>query len=81
MLELITILAVWKATEALISYDGPFNLFMRFRRRTNFTCFFCLSFWIALPFALILSQDWTLFIYWFGLSGGASLINELDDLI
>jgi hypothetical protein len=38
-------------------------------------CFFCLSLWIAVPFALLLGTGWiTRIVTWLALSGAASII-------
>jgi len=59
------ILSVWRITHLLSGEDGPWNLFVRLRQRLGdgfwgslLVCFYCLSLWIAVPFALWLGADW-----------------------
>jgi hypothetical protein len=43
-------------------------------------CFYCLSFWIAVPFALLLGQDWqNRALLWLAFSAGASLLERATD--
>lgn len=78
MIEFLAILSVWKLTEALVSYDGPLKMFKALKRLVGGSlCFFCLSVWVAFPLAMYLSTDLNFFIYLLGLSGGASIINEM----
>ncbi len=51
-------LAVWRITHLLSSEDGPWRLVFRFRQKLRgtawaelFNCFYCLSVWVAAPFA------------------------------
>ena len=60
------ILSVWRITHLLYGEDGPWNLFVLLRRRLGdgfwgelLDCFYCLSLWIAVPFAFLLGADWT----------------------
>jgi uncharacterized protein DUF1360 len=59
------ILSVWRITHLLYGEDGPADLFVRLRRLAGHSlfgqlldCFYCLSVWIALPFALWLGRGW-----------------------
>ena len=59
------ILSVWRVTHLLYGEDGPADLFVRFRRFAGdsivgqlLDCFYCLSVWIAVPFALWLGGTW-----------------------
>lgn len=57
-------LAVWRVTHWLSLEDGPWNLAAALRGaagpRLNgvLSCFYCLSLWIACPFALFLGDSW-----------------------
>ena len=74
-------LAVWRLTHLIALEDGPFDVCVRFRRavRTKlFTCFFCLSVWIAAPFALYVAEAWLeRLVTWWALSGMAVLLQKL----
>lgn len=59
------ILSVWRMTHLLYGEDGPWDLFVRLRQRagTGFwgellDCFYCLSLWVAVPFAFLLGEEW-----------------------
>jgi hypothetical protein len=58
------ILSVWRITHLLYGEDGPWDLFVHLRRRAGdgfwgklLDCFYCLSVWVAVPFALVLGAD------------------------
>ena len=78
------ILAVWRITHLLEAEDGPWDMLARFRLWVGngswgrlFDCFYCLSIWIALPFALSLGE--TLkekMLLWPAISGGAALLQR-----
>jgi hypothetical protein len=81
----VSLLAVWRATHLLHAESGPWDAIGALRRGAArvgagavFDCFYCLSLWVALPFAAIASDDWihgaTL---WLALSGGAILAHRL----
>jgi hypothetical protein len=78
------ILAVWRATHLLNAEDGPADLLVRFRRLAGagfwgklLDCFYCLSLWIAVPFALWLGEDAKeRFLLWLGFSAGAILLER-----
>lgn len=77
-------LACWRLTHLLASEDGPGMVVLRVRRLLGdsamgraMDCFYCLSFWMAAPAALLLAQDlagWVL--SWLALSGAACLIER-----
>jgi len=58
----IGILIVWRITHLFYGEDGPWNLMLRLRRLAGegfwgqlLDCFYCLSLWIAAPFAFLFS--------------------------
>ena len=60
---LLGTLAVWRITHLLQAEDGPWDVVVHLRRRagTGFwgqllDCFYCLSVWIAAPFAVYLGE-------------------------
>ncbi len=79
------ILAVWRITHLLNAEDGPWDLFVRFRRLFGqgflgslLDCFYCLSLWVAAPFAYGLGNDWEeRLLLWPALSAGAILAERL----
>ena len=82
---ILGILSVWRVTHLLYGEDGPGDLFVRLRRlagRSFFgallDCFYCLSVWVAVPFALLLSRWWgERGLLVLALSAGAILLERL----
>jgi hypothetical protein len=80
-------LAVWRVTHLVAAEDGPFKLFARMRETvgqgfwgTLLDCFYCLSIWIALPFAVLMGGSrWQKFLLWPSLSAAAILLNRLAE--
>lgn len=81
MIELLTILAVWRVTSLLYQEDGPYKIFEKIRETSKgaFECFWCLSLWVSIPFALALHFDTMFIIYWLAYSAGAILIESAID--
>ena len=83
---LLATLAVWRISHMLSLEDGPWRAFQRFRSKLEYrvlgqlvTCFYCLSIWVALPFAWFLKGDVAeTFVGWMALSGGAILLERLS---
>ena len=79
---LICILATWRLGHLLAEEDGPWDIIIRIRKQlgqgffgTLLDCFYCLSIWIAIPFAVWMSNEWiTGIIYWLAISGGACIL-------
>ncbi len=84
---LLGVLAVWRITHLLQAEDGPWDVVVYLRRRVGagfwgqlLDCFYCLSVWIAAPFALYLGE--TLgqrILLWLALSAGAILLERVTD--
>lgn len=78
----IAVLATWRVAHLLAREDGPFDLIVRLRARAGesvfgqlMDCPYCLSLWVAAPFAFLLGNTalaWC--AAWLAISGGASLI-------
>lgn len=77
--------AVWRVVHLLNAEDGPFDLLLKLRRLAGvgfwgglLDCFYCLSVWIAVPFAWFLGQRWSeRLLLWPALSGAAILLERL----
>lgn len=74
-------LSVWRVTHLLHAEDGPWKLLVRLRNLLGgrlFRCFYCLSLWVAAPFAWVLeSSDAKRFVLlWLSLSAAAILIER-----
>jgi hypothetical protein len=81
----ILVLCVWRLTHLLQAEDGPWNVIVRIRSVMGngfwgklMDCFYCLSLWIAAPFACVFASDWKeCLLFWPALSAGAILIERL----
>lgn len=80
----LCVLAVWRITHLLQAEDGPWDLVVRLRRAAGrgfwgrlLDCFYCLSLWIAAPFAIGSGGDVAqILLLWLALSGAAILIER-----
>src|SRR5215813_12454646 len=78
-------LAVWRITHLLNAEDGPWQKVARLRRKAGagfwgelLDCFYCLSLWVAAPFAYFLSTAWReRAMLWLALSAGAILLQRI----
>jgi hypothetical protein len=81
---IVGVLGVWRITHLLNAEDGPWNLLVRFRRFLGkgffgdlLDCFYCLSLWIAIPFAWVIGQSWKeRLLLWPAVSGAAILLHR-----
>ena len=81
---IVGILGVWRVTHLLHAEDGPWDVVVRLRRRAGsgfwgglLDCFYCLSLWVAAPFAWSLGDDARMMILlWPALSGAAILLER-----
>lgn len=79
------ILGVWRLTHLLSAEDGPGDAVARIRHWAGYgfwgsllDCFYCLSLWIAVPFACLLGADWREnLLLWPALSGAAILLERM----
>ncbi|MDO8636358.1 MAG: DUF1360 domain-containing protein [Dehalococcoidia bacterium] len=84
---LLGILGVWRVVHLLYAEDGPWDLFVRLRQLAGesfwgklLDCFYCLSIWIAVPFALLLGDDWKQrLLLWPAISAGAILLERVTN--
>ena len=82
----VAVLAIWRLSHLIAHEDGPFDAITRVRGRVGdgfwgslMDCAYCLSLWLAIPFAVWLALDWHLLplpaiALWLALSGGSSVI-------
>jgi Protein of unknown function (DUF1360) len=77
-------LVTWRVTYLLHAEDGPWQVLVRIRKLAKavsgklFDCFYCLSLWVAAPFAYLLGESWeerALLVP--ALSGAAILLERL----
>lgn len=79
-------LGVWRITHLLQAEDGPWDLIVRLRHLAGSSvlgkmmdCFYCLSVWIALPFAVGLGEGWKeKTMLWPALSAAAILLERVS---
>jgi len=79
------VLTVWRVTHLLKAEDGPWDLMVRIRHWAGYglwgrllDCFYCLSLWVAVPFAYWLGEQWKeRMLLWPALSGAAILLERL----
>lgn len=84
-LFLLGTLAVWRVTHFLHAEDGPWDLVARLRRRLGdgfwgglVECFYCLSLWVAAPFAYLLGEEVPeRLLLWPALSAAAIVLERL----
>jgi hypothetical protein len=81
---ILAALATWRITHLFVAEDGPYDIVVKIRARLGdsvagraMDCFYCLSIWVAAPFALVTDRTlggWLL--AWIALSGSASLLEQ-----
>jgi hypothetical protein len=84
---LLGILSVWRITHLLQAEDGPWDVVVRLRRGAGegvwgqmLDCFYCLSVWVAAPYAILLGQKpGERLLLWPALSAGAILLERATD--
>jgi hypothetical protein len=84
-LLIVGTLCVWRITHLLNAEDGPWSLLVKFRKVMGngffgqlLDCFYCLSIWIAIPFAWLTGEAWKeRLLLWPALSGAAILLERL----
>lgn len=80
-------LAVWRLTHLLNAEDGPWDIFVIFRRWVGtglwgrlLDCFYCLSVWISIPVSIYLGQSWKeRLLLCPALSGAAILLERIGN--
>jgi Protein of unknown function (DUF1360) len=80
----IAILATWRVAHLVAREDGPFDIIVKLRVRAGnaplgqlMDCPYCLSIWVALPFAFMIANTVIAWIAaWLAISGGASLLEH-----
>ena len=80
----IASLATWRITHLLAFEDGPGDVVVWLRKQAGagffgklMDCFYCLSLWVAAPFApLVNTNMWTALVTWIALSGAACLLER-----
>lgn len=79
--------SVWRITHLFNAEDGPWDVIIRFRRLLGngffghlTDCFYCLSMWVSLAFALVLGHSYLeKFMLWWAMSGAAILLQRFSE--
>lgn len=80
-------LTVWRITHLFQAEDGPWDLVVWLRRKAGegffgklLDCFYCLSVWVAAPFAYLLGESWfERALLWPSLSAAAILLERVTN--
>ena len=83
-LLLVGVLCTWRVTHLLQAEDGPGDVGVRLRKLAGegfwgrlLDCFYCLSLWLAVPFALLLGATGVeRVLLWLAFSAGAILLER-----
>jgi hypothetical protein len=86
MRYIICVFAAWRLTHLFVEEDGPWDLVYHLRKKLGnsiagkaMDCFYCLSLWIAAPFALFVCANWIdRIICWISISGAACLLERFS---
>ena len=78
----LAVFGVWRVCHLLYAEDGPWDSIVTLRRWAGdsaagraMDCFYCLSLWVAPPFAAALAPDWRRgLLLWLALSGAAIML-------
>lgn len=79
---LFAVLASWRICHLLSEEDGPWDMIFKIRKQLGqgffgslLDCFYCLSIWVAIPFAIWMSDNLKDgIVSWLAISGGACII-------
>jgi hypothetical protein len=79
------VLGVWRITHLLNAEDGPADMLVRLRQLAGsgfwgglLDCFYCLSLWVAAPFAVLIGGEAIeRLLLWPALSSGAILLERI----
>jgi hypothetical protein len=82
----LSTLGVWRITHLLHAEDGPWDLVFHLRRLVGagfwgklLDCFYCLSLWVAAPFANFVAETrLERILWWPALSGAAILLERIS---
>ncbi len=80
----LSALALWRVTHLFAEENGPWDMLAHLRSRLGASffgslmdCFYCLSLWFSLPFAIWLTHGWiATLLHWLALSGAACLLER-----
>lgn len=81
---LLASLAVYRVSRMIADEEGPFSVFAKLRAHfkpdnwigRGLECIMCVSFWVALPVALVVAPDW--WLWWPALSSVTVIIRKWE---
>jgi hypothetical protein len=83
---LILPIVVWRLTHLISMEDGPFDLIIRLRKLLGqsffgklMDCFYCLSIWIGLAGAFVVTTDWKVILLCLFYSGSGLLLEKITN--
>jgi hypothetical protein len=82
---LLALLGVYRLSHMIAMEEGPFDAFAELREKAGqrtwigrgLHCPLCLSFWIALVFAVAITNPTNIALVWLGLAGGCLVLHRL----
>ena len=80
-------LSVWRITHLFSKEDGPFDVIYFIRKKAGagffgslLDCFYCLSIWVSIPFAVWLGENTKeQILFWLSFSGAACIFEKIID--
>jgi hypothetical protein len=86
---IVAALATYRLSMALAEEEGPLGMFTAWRGALDpdqttwlgrgVNCIMCVGFWLALPFAVLITPDvWQIPLVWWGLAGVVVLIRRWE---
>jgi hypothetical protein len=83
---LILPVVVWRLTHLISMEDGPFDLIIKLRKLLGqsffgklMDCFYCLSIWIGLAAAFLITTNWKVILLCLFYSGTALLLEKITN--
>jgi hypothetical protein len=83
---LILPVVVWRLTHLISMEDGPFDLIIKLRKLLGqsffgklMDCFYCLSIWIGLAAAFLITANWKVILLCLFYSGTALLLEKITN--
>lgn len=80
---LVIVIVVWRLTHLITTEDGPFDLIIKLRKGVGnsflgklMDCFYCLSIWIGLAFAIYSEKNVEMIIIFTLYYSGSSILIE-----
>lgn len=87
MTVFLAVFAVFRLAHMMTREEGPFSLWQRLRNLfladnwigRGIRCLWCVSFWLALPAAWLITPSRDLVWYWLGIAGAVVALDKATD--